>query len=102
MATPEEEAEMVAWLKTYHEERAMRLVLLQEAAGLTLKEAKAIMLEYEEDSEYDLAEELGVTVQAVYNLERRARKKIDACGRTLKEILGKYMLTDRGMVLADE
>ena len=97
-ATPEEESEITARYRSYDLIYAMNMLQLQETANLTFREAKAFLVEYKE-TECDLADDWGVSLQAVYNLQRRAREKIRKCGKTLEEIYGEYQPVDRGTIL---
>lgn len=69
------------------ERYAMAMLILQENAGLTFKEARAF-LAYSRESNLELAVEWGVTIQAISNLCRRAERKIEATGQSIEEILG--------------
>lgn len=71
---------------------AMNMIALQEKAGLTYKEARAYLTTYNE-SPRDMAADLSMDVHSVYNLMRKATKKIDDSGLTLEEIWGDYVPT---------
>lgn len=68
---------------------AMNMLALQEKAGLTYKEARAHLSPHWELTG-GMAEDLGIDVHSVYNLQRRAKKKIEASGFTEEEIYGKW------------
>jgi DNA-binding CsgD family transcriptional regulator len=57
---------------------------LQRSAQLTYKEARAVLCDKSEAQA--LANELGTTINAVYNLQRRAKKKIGYTGYTLEQM----------------
>ena len=56
---------------------ALKMLELQEEAGLTYKEARVFLLSRSSKMLYDLSMEWGITMEGVYNLSRRAQKKID-------------------------
>jgi hypothetical protein len=66
---------------------AMNLWMLQEKAGLSFKEAR-VHLSNNREFFCNIAEEYGITTQAVYNIQRRAEKKIKDSGLTPEQIFG--------------
>jgi len=82
------------WNDTY----AMNMLQLQEKCGLTYKEARAFLIRYRESVSV-MAMDLGLSSHSVYNLQRRAKRKVESSGHTLKEIFGEYMPIDRGPVM---
>lgn len=71
------------------ERYAVCMLLLEEEAGLTYREARAI-LHHSREEISDLAKIYGITEQGVYNMIRRAEKKIRDSGKTQSGILGEY------------
>lgn len=62
--------------KTY----ALKLLELQEKAGLTYKEARVFLCSRSAKMLFDLSVEWGITMEGVYNLSRRAAKKLEKAG----------------------
>jgi len=69
---------------------AMNMLQLQENVGLTYKEAKAFIDRRRGYCNGDIATWLDVSVHSVYNLQRKAKKKIAESGLSLEEIFGDY------------
>jgi DNA-binding CsgD family transcriptional regulator len=63
----------------------VKLARLQRSAQLTYREARAILCNGKAEAEA-LAEEFDITINAVYNLQRRAKNKIGYTGHTVGEI----------------
>jgi DNA-binding CsgD family transcriptional regulator len=72
---------------------AVCMLRLQEKAGLTYKESRAYLSPYYESSSV-LAEDFGISVEAIYNLVRRAKNKVAMTGMTEEEIFGEYSPRD--------
>lgn len=70
---------------------AMCMLLLQDKAGLSYKEARAVMHDSWETTEA-LVKEFNISYEGVYNLVRRGNKKVHSVGMTVEEICGEYML----------
>jgi hypothetical protein len=96
--TEEEMAETKAMINSWNETYAVNMLQLQEKAGLTYKEARAFLIPYRENV-LSMSEGIAVSVHAIYNLQRKAKRKIDATGLTLEEIFGDYMPEDQWPVL---
>lgn len=62
---------------------------LQMKTGMTLKEARAYMVGYWERPA-SIMDDYGISIQALCNLQRRAREKVAALGMTDEEIFGAY------------
>jgi DNA-directed RNA polymerase specialized sigma subunit len=92
----EEAAAMPDIYREQRETYAMNMQQLQETAGLTYKEARAFLIYYRE-TVADMAEVLGISKTAVYNLQRKAKNKIALSGLTLEEIYGDYPPVDTGI-----
>jgi hypothetical protein len=78
-----------AVFRSQKERYVMNMYQLQSIAGLTFKEARAFLLEWY-GSVLDMAMDLGVGIHAIYNMQRRAKRKIAASGHTLDEIFVDY------------
>ena len=65
-------------------DKDVMIARLQISAQLTLEEARAILCEGETPE--DLSKEFGTTVNAIYNMQRRAKKKIAMTGYSIGEI----------------
>lgn len=100
MGTEEEITSAKQIIRKRNETYAMNMVQLQEKADLTYREARAFLVPYRENN-FAMAQALGITVNAVYNLQRKAREKIGASGFTLEEIYGEYVPEERGPLLID-
>ena len=100
MGTEEEVTAFRQMIKKWNETYAMNMVQLQEKAGLTYREARAFLVPYRENN-FAMAQDLGITVNAVYNLQRKAKEKIDGSGLSLKEIYGEYVPEERGPIFID-
>lgn len=75
---------------------AMLMLRLQEMCGLTYKEARAYLMPHWE-SEKRFAEDIGITIESVRSLRRRAVHKVQCSGFRLSQIVGGYgniLLTD--------
>lgn len=59
------------------QEYALKMLDLQEKAGLTFKEATVFLHRDSAKLMYQLATEWQISIEGVYNLSRRAQKKID-------------------------
>jgi|GEM_PF-6477270 len=70
---------------------AVCMLRLQSRAGLTFKEARAYMCPHYEVLE-TIVIEYGITMQAAYNLARRARNKVAAAGLD-EDLFGKFRMT---------
>jgi hypothetical protein len=77
---------------------AVAMLNLQEKAGLTFKEASVHVLE---TTPIDLAEDWGVNVRSIYNLQRKAKKKIEESGYTSEELCGDYAYERHPPILVD-
>ena len=63
------------WIEFIGTERyACAIYRLQEEAGLTFKEARALLTPEQDDK--DLAEMWGCSLENIYNLARRGREKV--------------------------
>lgn len=95
MVAPETEEEFNKWYeeneKKLYTDNAVRIFRLQEI-GLTYREACVVAAD-NRMSDKIRAEDLGISVQALYNLRRRGLKKIRDAGRTEEEIYGEYAPT---------
>jgi len=69
--------------KLSHETMICRL---QKTAILSYKEARAFLCEEYGETPDMLAKEFGVTINAIYNLQRRARNKVNGCMFSYVEI----------------
>ena len=70
----------------------MCMLLLQDKAGLSYKEARAVLLSNWE-TEKSLMAEFGIsTFEAVDNLYRRGMAKVKKTGKNVEEICGDYRL----------
>jgi len=67
---------------------------LQEKAGLTYKEARAFLLSRSSKMLYDLSVEWGISMEGVYNLSRRALKKLENAELNETDFLG----SDNGFI----
>lgn len=67
---------------------ALKMLELQEKVGLTYKEARVFLLSRSSKMLYDLSMEWGITMEAVYNLSRRALRKLEAAGLDKQDYLG--------------
>jgi tRNA(His) 5'-end guanylyltransferase len=76
---------------------AIAMLILQEKAGLSYKEARAVLCGYRENP-WMMAEEFGVTYSAVSNLIRRGERKMIAANISLSDILREYPM---GELLVD-
>jgi hypothetical protein len=90
-ATPEEATELREREREHMTQYAMNMYLLQSEAGLSFKEARAVMIPYHETNDM-MAIDLGTDVRAVYNLQRRAKKKIEKTGMSFEDIVGAYLM----------
>ena len=70
---------------------AMCMSLLQEKAGLSYEEARAVLY-VNWETIFGLAAEFGISNEDVFNLRRRGIDKIDAIGVTVDELCGEYRL----------
>ena len=68
---------------------AVIMLKLQELCGMTYKEARAYLMAYKETEEH-FAEDLGISMQSVRNIYRRAALKMKGSGFTLYEIMDAY------------
>ena len=62
---------------------------MKDMAGLTFKEAKAVMAS---PNAKDLVEDWGTTQENVYNLSRRGFEKINESGHDIREMISEEML----------
>ncbi|MDR0524080.1 MAG: hypothetical protein LBG62_06655 [Candidatus Methanoplasma sp.] len=69
------------------------MLLLQDKAGLSFKEARVALADSAEER-HSIAEEYGITQEAVSNLARRGRNKISGTGMTLEGICEGYYLPE--------
>jgi len=67
---------------------ALKMLELQEKAGLTYKEARVFLHKRSSKMLYDLSVEWGITMEAIYNLSRRASKKVEKAGLAERVFLG--------------
>jgi len=70
---------------------AMCMLLLQDQAGLSYKEARAVLYRMWESID-SLAKEFDISYEGVYNLVRRGDEKVKSTGKTVEEICGEYRL----------
>ena len=70
--------------------RTFQMERLQTRAGLSYKEARAYLIESYE-STFTMADYFETSLQAVYNLQRRAKNKVKKSGMTLEEIFGEHI-----------
>jgi len=96
--TEEEFNAMRATIRLWNETYAVNMLQLQEICGLTYREARAFLIEYRENN-ITMAQDLDIDIHAIYNLKRKAKKKIEASGLTLEEIFGDHMPVSRGHIL---
>jgi lambda repressor-like predicted transcriptional regulator len=70
---------------------AVCMLILQDKAGLSYKEARAVMSQgWETDK--NIIEDYGISHQAIYNLYRRGLAKIDKTGMTQEQLCEGYNL----------
>ncbi|MCL1984024.1 MAG: hypothetical protein FWG58_01335 [Methanomassiliicoccaceae archaeon] len=70
--------------------RTFQMERLQTRVGLSYKEARAYLIESYE-STFTMADYFGTSLQAVYNLQRRAKSKVRKSGMTLEDIFGEHI-----------
>jgi len=68
--------------------------LLQDKAGLTYREARAVLND-NCDTVPGLSQEFGISHEGVYNLVRRGMEKVNATGKTVSEICEGYEIRMR-------
>jgi len=81
-------SEVREFIKKENERYAMNMYQLQSKAGLTFKEAQAYLMSWRGLA--DIIVRSLAEIHAIYNLQRRAKKKIADSGLTLEEIFGEY------------
>ena len=81
--------DITAMFKKERETYAMNLYQLQSKAGLTFKEARAFLSQWYE-TVAAMAMDIGVGIHAIYNMRRRAKKKIADSGLAPDDIFGEY------------
>ena len=82
-------SELKALFRAEKERYVMNLYQLQSKADLTFKEARAFLLRWY-GTPASMAINLSVDIHAIYNLQRKAKKKVEDTGLALDEIFGDY------------
>ena len=90
---PDHVHRMLQRYRLYEMLHAKQVDCLQRSADLSYKEARAYLIDVYETPQV-MADSLGVTLQAVYNMRRRAKKKVEECGMTEEEIFGEFVPVD--------
>jgi hypothetical protein len=72
---------------------AIAMWMLEEKAGLSYKEARVYLMDHRETID-SLEQEFGVTRKAIFNLMRRADRKVESSGMTALEIIGEENMPD--------
>ncbi|MCL2142847.1 MAG: hypothetical protein FWH44_01110 [Methanomassiliicoccaceae archaeon] len=95
--TEEEAADVLALLGRMSSTYAINMLQLQEKVGLTYKEARAFLIPYRENA-HAMAHALDIDIHSVYNLQRKAKKKIKDSGYSLEEIFEDHMPVSPGPI----
>ena len=85
----EQISDVTAMFRKERETYAMNLYQLQSKAGLTFKEARAFLSQWYE-TVAAMAMDIGVGIHAIYNMQRRAKRKIADSKLSLEDIFGDY------------